>query len=360
MSDQVNEDSFINDSREASEFKTVTFSGYKTTDVKRELLLALYNAKIENACYWSAELVCAGHFMDAWEFIIFYLGKHVHLGNPKLAIYIDKRFQVFRNIMLQELFYNELQLRNSSTIRQIFAEICCVLATSPKKPTIESVKINKEEEFDMTQISLKLKATSTLFAEPILKKNDPAEIAISVNEFAFHLTSNAPNMSLACYWIEWLIAFDRICKQKKHNCFIESRTNIPVEYKFQKELIWILWDALFFSIKDDKFSLKIMHSILNLFCIKFTPSCIKKRVHLLYFAVSVVTEPYRRTVPMIHHIDTVENTLTHINTVYKQIKSSEISPKTDYLFSGLKEKSNLAKTVGKIELLNSMDILHSG
>lgn len=356
--EQVEDASLINDMRDYTEFKTISFSGYKKTDVKKELIQSMYKSKIENACYWCAELVCAGHFMDLWEIMLFYLGKHIHLGNPKLAIYVDKRFVVFRNIMLQGLHYDELQLRNNPTIRNMFAEMACVMALSPKKPSVEPVKINKAEEFDMTQISLRLKAPTCTFAESIMKPQDPKELTIALNEFAYHISSDdqhSPNMAHACYWIEWVIAFDQICKKKKQSCVAETRENVPVEHKFQKEVVWILWDALFHTAASDAFSLKILNSLLNLYAIKFTPASVRKRIHLLYFAVSIVTEPYRRTIPMIEHKDTVENTLSNISTVYKQIKKSEVSPQTDYLFAGLHDPNNAQKSIQKFELLHSID-----
>ena len=354
---QVPGEYMINDLRVYTEFKTISFSGYKKTDVKKEFLQSLYKSKIENACYWSAELVCAGHYMDVWECILFYLGKHIHLANPKLAIYIEKRFQVFRNIMIQGLHYDELQLRNSPTIRNMFAEISCVFALSPKKPAFEPVKISKQEEFDMTQISLKLKAPNTSFGESILKKKDPKELTMAINEFTYHVSSydgHLPNMALACYWVEWFIAFDQICKKKKHPCIGDLREHIPVEYKHQKEIIWILWDALFHVLREDAFSIKILGAILNLFCLKFTPTSIRKRIHLIYFAVSIATEPYRRNIPMIEHKSVLDDTLAELYAVYKQVKKSEVSPQTDYLFAGLHDPNSTEKSLQKMELVNSI------
>ena len=134
----------------------------------------------------------------------------------------------------------------------------------------------------------------------------------------------------------------------------ELRDKIPVEHKYQKEIIWIVWDALFHTIKNDEFSSKILNSVLNLFCLKFTPACIKKRVHLLYFAVSIVTEPYRRNIPMIEHKDTVQNTLGEITTIYKQIKKSEVSPHTDYLFAGLHDANKIEKSLQQFDILNNI------
>jgi len=350
--------SCINDIRELPDFKTYTFSGYKKTDVKKELLQALYKSKVENACNWCAELVCAGHYSDIWEIVLLFLGKYINLANPKLAIYVDKRFNVFRNIMVQGNFISELDLRNNPTIRNMFSEMCCVLSTSPKKPSIEPVKLNPAEEFDMTKLSDKLNAPSVQFGQPILKKKDPNEVAIAINEFSYHISSDnghVPNMSNACYWVEWVISFDQICKKRKQPCNAETRDKIPVDYKYQKEIIWIIWDALFHYSKDDYLK-TILNSILKLFCMKFTPASIKKRIYLLYFAVSIVTEPFLRNIPMIPNKQLLETTTAQINNIYKQIKKSEVSPKSEYLFAGLhtNDNQNRQRSLQQMELLNSI------
>lgn len=350
----------ITDVRTYTDFKTISFSGFKRTEVKKQILLAIFQGKVEPACYWCAELICAGHFSDIWEICLHYISKHIHLGNLKIPIYLEKRFTVFRNIMQEGMFYDELQLRNHQTIRNMFAEIIYILATSPKKNSLELVKIDRKEEFDITNIQERLKAPSVQFAETIFRKEDPKELWIAINEFAYQISTmdgHIPDMVVAWYWIEWVIVFDEICKKKKTKCIAERRNHIKVDAKFQKEVIWLIWDVLIYTAKqrENIFLEKVVDSLLQLFCIQFSSGSIKKRRYLLYFAVSILTEPTPVSVEIIQDKAVLETVIHKINTVYQQIKKNEQAPNLDYMFSGLEKKQNLQKSIIQMEMMTSLD-----
>ena len=97
----VNDNSEINDIRNPPEFKGITLSGFKKIDVRNQLIDSIKN-KLEN-CYWSAELTCGGHYIDLWEIYMHYCCKYIHL-KTKIIIYLEKRYEIFKNIILQGNF----------------------------------------------------------------------------------------------------------------------------------------------------------------------------------------------------------------------------------------------------------------
>lgn len=358
---KVNDNTEINDIRTQPQFRGITFSNFKKPDVRKQFIENMKKGKLEPACYWCAELVCAGHFAEVWEIILHYTGKHIHLGNPKMVIYLEKRFEIFRNIIGQGQYISELQLRNHPIIRKLFAEVVSVLTLSNKKHSFEPIKINRVEEYDITQMTERLKAPNVKYVEDIFKPKDPKELFIAINEFAYNISSDKHNMLNACYWIEWMVDFELICKKRKEPCHCEHRNYIPVDKKFQKDVVWLVWDALFHycSILNNQFIIAIMKSIHELFCIKYTTAAAKKRRYLLYFAVALLTEPVDNSIELMSNKPMVQSVVDKINLIYKQIKKNEQSPNTDYLFANLEKENAFEQSMRKMELVNSMDIFNN-
>jgi len=345
----------INDIRSEKEFNGITFSKFKRTDVKKELLNSLSTGKIEQALHWSAEFICCGCFIDLWDIILNFVGKHIHLGNPKLPIYLELRFKIFKDIISTYIGV-ELDMRNNAKVRKLFAEIITVLCNSKKKHSIESIKIKKQDEFDMISMSNKLKAPTVQYATAIFQKDDPKELFIATNEFAYHVSKDSSNSLEACYWLEWIMEFESLCKKKKEFCICEKRTFVVVDEKCHKEPIWMIWDVLFHTISTSKNEIakKILKSLFELFCVRYTSGTKKKRKYLLYFAISLLTDKFESNIDIIENKSNLDNITKKINIIYREIKKNEQAPVTDYLFMGV-EKSNREKTFEKLELLHNMN-----
>lgn len=351
----------INDKRLSDDFKSISFSGFKKTEVKHQLEENMRRGRVEPACYWSAELICAGHFLDVWEIIFHFMAKHVHLGNPSMPIYVEMRYRLFRNIVSQSIFLTELYTRNHAAIRQLFAEVICNLTLSNRKPSFETVKIKRTEEFDITQMTERLKAPSIEYAVPVMKPKDPPELMIAVNEFCYNIHSSVNSMVTACYWIEWMLDFDVICNKQKLRTLCVPRLYVD-NPKLRMDIVWVIWDGLFYECEQRKDAAaglrkKIMTSLLNLFLVKYTNATGRKRKYLLYFAVELLTEPATSDVELIANKDVLSTVVKHIDHVYRQIKKNEQVPNTDYLFDGLERENNFQSMVARMDALESLESL---
>jgi hypothetical protein len=156
-----------------------------------------------------------------------------------------------------------------------------------------------------------------------------------------------------------------VCKNKKEPCKCARRASMPVEDKHQLDPVWILWEIILKHVNGPSCTLskktvmiKIINSLLHLYCIRFTPGSKKKRRYLLYFAISIITESYSIEKEIIapQNKDVIEVVAQKINSVYKQIKKNEIAPATEYLMHNV-NRSDLEKTIEKIEKLNNLQFI---
>lgn len=354
--------STINDIR--TEFKNITFSKFQKSKAKQELINAIYNCKIENACYWCAEYICAAHFLELWDIIVLYTCKYIHSGNPKLSIYLSMRYDNFVTIVKNGYLENMLLLRNNPKIRHLFSEIICILCYSNKKHIYQNVKLNKVDEFDLTVISNKFKAPNMTYINNIFREEDPKELLIPINELIYNLS--VKNIIEACYWYEWILEYESICKKKKKKCVAEARMYAPNNN--QNDVVWILWDIVFFYSKPEnniienfvqstqntkKIMDKVINSLFNLYTIKYNSGCKRKRKFILYFAFSILIDNIDFEINITNENDKITAITSKIDNIYKDIKKNEIAPNTDYLFTNLK-KSNMEKTIEKIDMINNI------
>jgi len=228
------------------------------------------------------------------------------------------------------------------------------LCDAKRKHSLNDIKISKKD-FDMSQMTERFKAPNITYSKDVFLEGDPTEIFVAVNELAYHLSCDSKNVIDACYWIEWILNFESMCKSKKDKCVCERRSHIPVESKHQIDIIWIIWD-LFLQLSTQKPVLvqKIVRASLSLFTLKYTLGCQRKRKYILYFVVSVLCENinYEEEIIRESQKQVLGNVTAKINSIYAQIKKNEVSPGTEYLFKDAKAVE-LEKTIEKLETMNT-------
>lgn len=352
-------DSSINDVRAAAEFRKTTFSKYKKPAVKRELLQCLSAKKIESACYWSAELVCSGHVADLWECLIIFVARNVRLANPRLPIYLSLRFDNFKSIIDRGYGGDELALRNDPGVRRMFGEIIATLCCSGTEHKVEAIKVSRADGFDMASMACRLRAPNVDFGRGCFRASDPRELYVATNELAYHLDSQTRNAVDACYWVEWVIEYDAACRKKREACSAERREFAKVQDKYQRDTIWIVWDAIMTEAakRSDPLTAKIVESLLRLYCIRYTSGVGRRRRFVIYLAVSLLTETYDRGREIVSDKAKVLHVVDNIDAVYRDVKKKEQPPETDYL-NVRAPRTNLDRTAER--LAKMQDALRSG
>ena len=360
----------IDDIRE--NFNNITFSNYQKSKVRKELANCIYKNKIENTLYWCGELVCSGHFLDIWDIIILYYTKYIYTINPKLVIYLSMRFDNFKSILMNGYTENILRLRNNIKIRNIFSEILLILCFSKKNQTFEPYKLDKREEFDLLNMSSRFKAPHIDYIKPIYQDEDPKELIIPVNEIIYSLESE--DLLNVYHWFEWILEYEnKMSKDKKKNKTFVCETRIYAPSGCQKDIIWIVWDIIFYYLKKTDYSIynkldkttvkkqvnlktQIINSLYNLFTIKYNPTAKRRRKLLIYVAFKFILTNLDINTPIISSEikQQVELVLEKNDNIYQEIKKNEHSTNTGYLFKNVK-KQNLEKTIEKLEKLESMD-----
>ena len=344
----------INDNRVLKDFKGITFSKFKKSEARKELISCILNNKIESSCFWCGEFICSGHFLDLWDIILYVMSYNIHLANPKLPKYLDMRKDIFINIINSGYDDNKLLLRNNNKIRRLFAEIMCVLCLSKKFNKYNVPKI-KDNEYIIGNIGNLLEADNITYAQNIYSKDDPKELFVCINEFVWNLKKK--NMYKCCYWLEWLLGYEMKCIKNKLK-YTAARRAMPVDNIYQKDIIWIIWQILLneSNIINNGTNTIIM-SLLNLFCLQYKSTYKRKRKYIIYNALSLITQFYNTNIKILNDNKIVNNVLNNINIVYKQIKKNEIKSKTDYLFNNnlMDKRKNLEKTLKRLDIMNKFN-----
>ena len=290
----------IEDIRTEDQFKVMTFSKYKRTDVKKEWMNTMNKGLLEACCNWTTELICSGLLIDLWELIFLFSFRHIHRGNPKLPLYLDMRYQGFKKRMEDTTV---LEVRNNPEIRKLFLEMVCVLATSKRSHAYEIIPIPKEEGIP----KIRLKAPTIEFNKAF-RPNDPKELFIPMNEFSYML--HEKNAIGACFWIEWLFAFFH-----KRKCVLTDRHS--------KDPIWLVWETILLYAKDPLVE-KVVRASISLFSAAYSPSCKEKRRFMMYYAITLCCEPVSFDVEIITNKKIIEQAYVKGDLLFQEKKLHEV------------------------------------
>jgi hypothetical protein len=348
----MEDDYLIKDVRDENDLRKITFSGYKPSDVKKELFNSLKKNNIEISCYWTAEMVVSGLYIELWDIILLFLGKSIHTSNPFLATYINIKFKEFKKLAEISFSKDAINMRNSDKIRKIFSEISIILSLSKKGHEISFIKI-EEYEYNILEFRNKLTADKNTYSENLILVDDPQEISIPLNELIYNINNN--DLQKACYWAQWIIMYPVICKKKGLACLGHKRFQHIIEEKYNKELVWLVWDTLIkLSEKKSKLENNIILNLFDLFKIRYRPTQNKKRIYLIYLSIEIMGLNLKSFTPIVFDKNKVLEINKQYNIVYKQIIKNNLNSLDNSLFLNSKNNKKI-KINEKLKAWNNLD-----
>ena len=333
----------IEDSRKL--FKSSTFSNYKKSDVSKNLVMSLYYGKQEECFFWTCEMLSSNMILELWNVYFLLMSKYIHIYNPKLPLYILKKYNDFKCIASK--YENDLVLRNVQEVRLLFCSISLVLCYSQKYTILDDIvyKFN----FQIENLYENLKAPNVEYIKFIYLSSDPKEYIIPFNELIYHLQDTKQKTDIH-FWINWIIQYDVLCRKKKKIILCNQRDFfMHKNEKISKNIIWIIWDILLKMAKKEKNMdiQNIIKHLFDIFTIRYSISCNKSRIQLIYHSIEtlLLKNSIDFTIELFKERKLLNNMEDNVNIIFEQIKKKEINDTTDNKKSKKEIKIDLYKNI---------------
>ena len=311
----------IEDSRQM--FKKSTFSNYKKSDVIKNLTTSIYYGKQEESFFYTCEMLCSNMIIELWNVIFLIMSKHIHIYNPKLPVFIYNKYNDFRHIALKH--GNDFTLRNDQSIRNLFCTIILILCCSQKFTILDDMKY--KFNFKLENLYENLKAPHIKYIDKVYLNSDPKEYLIPFNELIYHLYETKQKIDIH-FWINWIIHYDVLCRKKKKIILCQQRDIfINNNEKLSKNIVWIIWDCVLKLSKETskKEIQRIIESIFELFKIRYSFTCNKTRIHLIYHSIELIllSSSVNLKIEILKERQLLKTLEQNIETIFEQIKSHE-------------------------------------
>ena len=285
---------------------TNTFSNYKKAVVVKEFMNSIYYQKTEDAYFWTAELLSTNCIIEIWDTYIDFMCKYTHIYNPKIPIYLHKKFLEFKEIAGK--INDDLQLRNSDEIRRLFFTLTLIFCSS-KRECILDIPVF-QFNFEIDKMYTNLKAPNVSYIQNYFKNGDHKEYYIPLNELMYHLKETQNKMDIF-YWIEWIIEYDAMLLKNKKQLQCVKRP-----FAVNTNIIWIIWELLL------SFEKQPIDSLLELFSIKYKTN--KKKKCILFLCIMFIITKVDYNIPILDS-SLLKNIEESINIAFEKIKKKEIA-----------------------------------
>lgn len=316
----------IYDNRKSIYFKTNTFSNYTKKEVFSEFIKSIKNGNIESGCHWGVELHCSGYLDEIWDKLILLSSQIINISVPKITSYIFNRFQNYLEVV-GDCPNSDVLLstRNNSTIRYQLCELICLLTTSEKRELNKLANI-KPYELDLTWVrSNKKLLENNLLTPDFIKPGDSNNIHIILFQFYQYLTFSKKDVHNAIYWMSWLVEWDNKYKNNP-NYTIESRKIKSLDAKYQKDIVWVLWEIIISETNTrniENISTQIL-ALYQLYKFNYSPGKRKSRLPLMIHAITLLSLNVNWNTQLTQKQETIKQVCVQINKLYIDIKQNQV------------------------------------
>lgn len=313
-----NNQSTIVDKR--SNFKINTFSGYKRTQVFKQLEKNIFNGCLEEACHWSTELVISGYYCELIELFSIIYSKFVNINNPNFPIFLYEAIILLINTLKSDIYKkNFLELRNNQQVRFLICKITTYLCLSNKVSCFNLYSLSLQD-FKEEYLQSKIIPTKN-YLKLISKPDDPQNLIIIGNQLVQEVINK--NINKAIYWISWILQWDKINikENRKINCHKRSFPNIDI--KFNDDFIWFIWEIII-NLTNEKNNKNNILALLYLFAYDFTKSKKITKINLLINALLILIENPDYNIPITRDNHFSTNAIQNINFLYSEINKNYV------------------------------------
>ena len=359
----MDENYIINDQRDSSHFKKITFSGYKKLHVFNALFKSIESGKIEEACHWTTECIISGYSNTLLDRLIIFSSKVVHINNPKIPKYIFKKSKIYDNqvkLLDKKIKDRFLLLRNSQMIRNLFFDITSTLCSSLKTKRYDKYpQIKDSDDFKPENIKKRLCNTMNILPDHIIKFNDMEEIRIIINEIFTMCKNKQFGYSRCCFWILWLLKWESQHKKKNIPWRIDYREINDIDKKYRCDIIWIIWDVIIEETKirnDEKITCQIK-SLYQLYKKDYTNGKKKSRLPLLFNSIGYLTHNINFSIPLRNNFSIFIKVQCNVNKMFASKKGNEIIDKKKSVKRKINKKENINVEIiqDKISIFNDFN-----
>ena len=279
----------VTDSRTVMDFQTTTFCGHLRSHVVKVLLQTIQLGHADYACYWSLELLCSGLTHTLWMAFFEAAALHVNRAAPNMIPYLETMYERYAPMEAAIPVHRMTELRNNPDVRTLVCTVAATLAMARKTKLPSLPTLKPAHDFDPVTIQESLKAPSALYGKLVLRRDDPASMAIPMNEICYCLRQDVRDVTRTLYWMAWVQAYAReLKKQTKQPLVCANRTDEFVSVAHGGHVVWMFWDCV--RQQSSSLTRSYVNALYRMYCLRWSPSEARGRQSLLTAAVVLVCD----------------------------------------------------------------------